>query len=99
MMTVYNELVVHLRILDKDQKKERRHKKNPGCGRYGDKPVQAAKPGRAQDYCLNQEYNTDVTIADRSRLKYKVLIGQNTLRQGDFLIDPKINIERRKKRR
>ncbi len=46
-----------------------------------------------------QEFDTEVTIADRSRLRYQILIGQNTLKQGEFLIDPKINIERRKGRR
>ena len=46
-----------------------------------------------------QEYDTEVTLADRSKLKYKVLIGQNTLKKGEFLIDPKINIERRKNKR
>jgi len=54
---------------------------------------------RARIKIRNQEYDTEVTIADRSKLRYQVLIGQNTLKQGEFLIDPKINIERRKKKR
>lgn len=47
----------------------------------------------------DQEFETEFTIADRSKMKYKMLIGQNTLREGDFLIDPKINNERRKQKR
>lgn len=31
----------------------------------------------------------DVTIADRSLLKYRVLLGQNLLRKTNMLIDPK----------
>jgi hypothetical protein len=30
----------------------------------------------------------NATIADRSHMKYKVLIGQNILKKGKFLIDP-----------
>ncbi len=33
------------------------------------------------------DFETDFTLADRSNLKYKVLIGQNILSKG-FLIDP-----------
>ena len=32
-------------------------------------------------------FHTEFTLADRSHLKYKMLIGQNILKQG-FLIDP-----------
>ncbi len=32
--------------------------------------------------------NTIFTVADRAHLKYKVLIGKNTLKEGKFIIDP-----------
>ena len=35
----------------------------------------------------NKEFKTDFTLADRSDMKYPVLIGQNILSKG-FLIDP-----------
>ena len=31
---------------------------------------------------------TEFTLADRAHLRYRVLLGQNTLKEGDFLIDP-----------
>lgn len=31
---------------------------------------------------------TEFTLADRSHMKYKVLIGQNVLKDGEFLVDP-----------
>ncbi|MBR9699174.1 hypothetical protein GOV09_01815 [Candidatus Woesearchaeota archaeon] len=34
-------------------------------------------------------FSTEFTLADRSHMKYKVLIGQNALKK-DFLIDPMI---------
>ena len=36
----------------------------------------------------DKEMDTDFTIADRAHLKYKVLIGKNTLRKMRVLIDP-----------
>ena len=36
---------------------------------------------------VDKEIKTDFTLADRSNMKYSVLIGQNILKQG-FLIDP-----------
>jgi hypothetical protein len=35
----------------------------------------------------DKEFKTDLTIADRADMKYRVLIGQNILSKG-FLIDP-----------
>ena len=35
----------------------------------------------------DKTFRTEFTLADRSQMKYKVLIGQDILRQG-FLIDP-----------
>jgi len=37
-----------------------------------------------------KELTSYFTIADREHMKYKVLIGKNTLRKMDVLIDPKI---------
>jgi len=31
---------------------------------------------------------SEFTIADRSHMKYRVLVGQNILKEGKFLIDP-----------
>ena len=31
---------------------------------------------------------TEFTLADREHMKYRVLVGQNTLKEGKFLIDP-----------
>ena len=31
---------------------------------------------------------TQFTLADRKRMKYKILIGVNTLREGNFLVNP-----------
>ncbi len=33
-------------------------------------------------------FRASFTIADRTSMKYKVLIGQNILRLGEFLVDP-----------
>ncbi|MCB9370844.1 ATP-dependent zinc protease [Candidatus Woesearchaeota archaeon] len=35
-----------------------------------------------------QDFEQKFTVADRSNLKYKVLIGKDILRKGNFLIDP-----------
>ncbi len=35
-----------------------------------------------------KKFRASFTIADRSNLKYKVLIGRNVLKLGHFLIDP-----------
>ncbi len=35
----------------------------------------------------DKEVNTEFTLADRSNMKYRILIGQNILKEG-FLIDP-----------
>ena len=35
-----------------------------------------------------EEINSLFTLADRSKLKYKILIGQNILKHGNYLIDP-----------
>ncbi|MCB9359225.1 ATP-dependent zinc protease [Candidatus Woesearchaeota archaeon] len=37
----------------------------------------------------NEEYRVDVTLADRSRLKYRALIGQNLLKKTKFLVNPR----------
>ena len=37
----------------------------------------------------NRKMNADFTIADRSHMKYKILIGQNILKRN-FLIDPSV---------
>jgi hypothetical protein len=42
---------------------------------------------RAKLTIEGKDFDTDFTLADRSNLKYKVLVGQNILSQG-FLIDP-----------
>jgi len=34
-------------------------------------------------------YELDVGIVDRTNMKYPVIVGQDLLEQGDFLIDPK----------
>lgn len=36
----------------------------------------------------NKEITTEFTIADRSHMKYKILIGQNTMIDNGFIIDP-----------
>ncbi len=35
----------------------------------------------------------EFTLADRSHMTYKMLLGQNVLKKGNFLIDPLQNIE------
>ena len=35
-----------------------------------------------------KSFSTEFTLADREHLKYRVLIGQNSLKEGQFLIDP-----------
>lgn len=37
------------------------------------------------------EIETELTIADRSEMKYQLLIGQNILEKARFIIDPKEN--------
>lgn len=37
---------------------------------------------------LDKELEGDFTLADRSHMTYPVLIGQNILRKGRFLVDP-----------
>jgi hypothetical protein len=39
------------------------------------------------DIC-NKNITSEFTLADRSHMKYKVLIGQNTMIDNGFLIDP-----------
>lgn len=36
----------------------------------------------------NKQITSEFTVADRSHMKYRILIGQNTLKKGKFLIDP-----------
>jgi hypothetical protein len=36
----------------------------------------------------DQEIEGEFTLADRSHMTYQVLIGQNILKEGNFLIDP-----------
>jgi len=36
----------------------------------------------------DKEFKTEFTIADRADMKYSILIGQNILKKGGFLIDP-----------
>jgi len=38
-----------------------------------------------------QTLDTQFTLANRKHMKYKVLIGLNTLQKGDFLVDPEKN--------
>ena len=35
-----------------------------------------------------EKIKTQFTLADRKRMKYKILIGVNTMRCGNFLVDP-----------
>lgn len=35
----------------------------------------------------------EFTVADRKHMTYKILIGQNILKQGNFLIDPQKGVE------
>ncbi|MFT4303888.1 MAG: RimK/LysX family protein [Candidatus Woesearchaeota archaeon] len=37
----------------------------------------------------DKEYKVEVTLADRSKLKYKALIGQNLLKKSQFYINPR----------
>lgn len=37
----------------------------------------------------NKKTKSEFTLADRRHMRYLVLIGQNTLKKGVFLIDPK----------
>jgi len=41
----------------------------------------------------NTSLEEEFTLADRSHMNYRVLIGQNILRKGNFLIDPQQKIE------
>lgn len=36
----------------------------------------------------DRQLTSHFTLADRSHMKYKVLVGQNILKKGKFLIDP-----------
>ena len=36
----------------------------------------------------DQEIEEEFTLADRSHMTYPVLIGQNILKKGNFMIDP-----------
>ncbi len=36
----------------------------------------------------NQVIKTQITVYDRSKMKYLLLIGHDVLKQGNFLIDP-----------
>lgn len=42
---------------------------------------------KAELEICNQKFNTIFNISDRKKMRYPVLIGQNTLKKG-FLIDP-----------
>jgi len=39
-----------------------------------------------------QEFKTEVTIADRKKMKYRALIGQNLLKKAKFYINPRKKI-------
>ena len=41
-----------------------------------------------------EHIKTTFTIADRSRMRYKLLVGRKSLKKRDFLIDPKIEDEK-----
>lgn len=41
----------------------------------------------------NKEVEAELTIADRSHMKYPLLIGQNVLKDNKFLIDPSKTID------
>jgi hypothetical protein len=43
---------------------------------------------RAKVILRDQEIEDEFTLADRSQLSYQVLVGQNILKKGNFLIDP-----------
>ena len=51
-----------------------------GKGRIAIVPVKIKLDGRMMD--------DDFTIAERGHMTYPVLIGQNILKKGNFLIDP-----------
>ena len=36
----------------------------------------------------NEDFRTTFTIADRSRMRYKILVGRKSLTKREFLIDP-----------
>ncbi len=42
-----------------------------------------------KDICIEEEF----TLADRNHMTYKMLIGQNVLNRGNFLIDPSKDAE------
>jgi hypothetical protein len=46
-----------------------------------------------------QRIDTEATIADRSHMRYKVLLGQNLLKAGNFLVDPQIDKDKDRKER
>lgn len=39
---------------------------------------------------FSKKINTEFTVANREHMKYKLLIGQDILKKGEFLIDPLI---------
>jgi len=43
---------------------------------------------KAKIELAGKEIESEFTLADRSRMKYKMLIGENLLRGNGFLIDP-----------
>jgi len=45
----------------------------------------------------NKEIEEEFTLADRSHMTYPVLIGQNVLKDGDFLIDPNKEVNKWKR--
>ena len=42
----------------------------------------------------NQELEEEFTLADRNHMTYPVLIGQNVLKEGNFLIDPNKEVKK-----
>ena len=44
----------------------------------------------------NKEITSEFTLADRSHMKYKMLIGQNTLIDNGFIVDPAQKAELKK---
>ncbi|MEW5896086.1 MAG: RimK/LysX family protein [Nanoarchaeota archaeon] len=47
---------------------------------------------RARIIIKGMEIEEEFTLADRSQMTYKMLIGQNILRKGSVLIDPSLNV-------
>jgi hypothetical protein len=40
-----------------------------------------------------QEITAQFTLADRKGMRYPVLIGRNVLKKGNYMIDPKLEVE------